>query len=150
MIIMRIYLDNCCYNRPYDDLSQLIVSFEAQAKLHIQNQIEKGEYELVSSEMLMFEVTQCPIEQRRDMIREYIELNSSVHVGPGSSEKVREMARVIMATGVKYKDACHVASAIIAECDYFISTDKRLLKYKSDVIRIVNPIEFISEMEGEL
>lgn len=147
---MRIYLDNCCYNRPYDDLSQLIVSLEAQAKLHIQNQIEKGEFELVSSEMLMFEVTQCPIEQRRDMIREYIELNSSVHVGPGSSEKVREMARVIMATGVKYKDACHVASAIIAECDYFISTDKRLLKYKSDVIRIVNPIEFISEMEGEL
>ena len=111
---------------------------------------KRSSIELVSSEMLMFEVTQCPIEQRRDMIREYIELNSSVHVGPGSSEKVREMARVIMATGVKYKDACHVASAIIAECDYFISTDKRLLKYKSDVIRIVNPIEFISEMEGEL
>ena len=38
---MRIYLDNCCYNRPYDDLSQLIVSLEAQAKLHIQNRIEK-------------------------------------------------------------------------------------------------------------
>lgn len=41
---MRIYLDNCCYNRPYDDLSQLIVSLEAQAKLDIQNQIEKVEY----------------------------------------------------------------------------------------------------------
>ena len=147
---MRIYLDNCCYNRPYDDLSQLIVSLEAQAKLHIQNQIENGEYELVSSEMLMFEVTQCPIEQRRDMIKEYIELNSSVHVGSGSTEKVREIARDIMETGVKYKDACHVASAIIAKCDYFISTDKRLLKYESDVIKIVNPIEFISEMEGEL
>ena len=146
---MRIYLDNCCYNRPYDDLSQLIVSLEAQAKLHIQNQIENGEYELVSSEMLMFEVTQCPIEQRRDMIKEYIELNSSVHVDSGSTEKVREIARDIMETGVKYKDACHVASAIIAECDYFISTDKRLLRYKSDVIKIVNPIDFISEMEGE-
>ncbi len=33
---MRIYLDNCCYNRPYDDLSQLTVSLEAQAKLFIQ------------------------------------------------------------------------------------------------------------------
>ena len=60
------------------------------------------------------------------------------------------MAREIMETGVKYKDACHVASAILAECSYFISTDKRLLKYKSDVIKIVNPIEFISEMEGDL
>ena len=100
--------------------------------------------------MLMFEVTQCPIEQRRDMIKEYIELNSSVHFGLGATKRVREMAHDIMETGVKYKDACHVASAIIAECDYFISTDKRLLKYKSDVIKIVNPIEFISEMEGEL
>lgn len=52
---------------------------------------DRHKYELVSSEMLMFEVTQCPIEQRRDMIREYIELNSSVHVGPSSSEKLREM-----------------------------------------------------------
>lgn len=34
---MRIYLDNCCYNRPYDDLSQFTVNLEAQAKLFIQN-----------------------------------------------------------------------------------------------------------------
>lgn len=58
------------------------------------------------------------------------------------------MANKIMETGVKYKDACHVASAIIAECDYLISTDKRLLKYKSDKIKLVNPIEFVGEMEG--
>jgi len=29
---LKIYLDNCCYNRPYDDQSQLKVSLEAQAK----------------------------------------------------------------------------------------------------------------------
>lgn len=28
---MRIYLDNCCYNRPYDDQSYLNVSLETQA-----------------------------------------------------------------------------------------------------------------------
>ncbi len=32
---LKIYLDNCCYNRPYDDQSQLKVSLEAQAKLEI-------------------------------------------------------------------------------------------------------------------
>ena len=29
--VMRIYLDNCCYNRPYDDQSYLNVSLETQA-----------------------------------------------------------------------------------------------------------------------
>ena len=33
---MRIYLDCCALNRPYDDLTQMTVNLEAQAKLHIQ------------------------------------------------------------------------------------------------------------------
>ena len=145
---MRIYLDNCCYNRPYDDLSQLTVSLEAQAKLFIQNKIKNGEYELATSEILRYEVANCPAEIRRAVINDFIEKHSSVHVGSDSTPKVRKMAREIMETGVKYKDACHVASAIIAECDYLISTDKRLLKYKSDKLKLVNPIEFVGEMEG--
>ena len=144
---VRIYLDCCCYNRPYDDLSRLTVSLEAQAKLHIQDEIKAGKYELATSEMLNFEVGNCPIEVRRDTITGYIEENSSVHVGPDSAGRVEEIAREIMRTGVKYKDACHVASAILSGCDYFISTDKRLLKYRSDKLKIVNPIEFLSEME---
>lgn len=38
---MRVYFDMCCYNRPYDDQSQIKVSLETQAKLHIQNLIHK-------------------------------------------------------------------------------------------------------------
>lgn len=54
-----------------------------------------------------------------------------------------------METGIKYKDACHVASAILAECSYFLTTDKRLLKYKDEKIKIMNPIDFLREMEGQ-
>ena len=54
-----------------------------------------------------------------------------------------------METGVKHKDAIHVASAIIAGCDCFLTTDIRLLKYKTDKIAIENPIDFIQRMEGE-
>jgi hypothetical protein len=35
----RIYLDNCCFNRPYDDRSNFNVHLEAQAKIFIQNEI---------------------------------------------------------------------------------------------------------------
>lgn len=42
-----------------------------------------------------------------------------------------------------------VAAAIYAKCDYFISTDIRLLKYQTDQIRLCTPIEFVTETEGE-
>jgi len=37
--IIKIYLDNCCYNRPYDDQTQLRIELETKAKLFIQQKI---------------------------------------------------------------------------------------------------------------
>ena len=37
----------------------------------------------------------------------------------------------------------YAACAILAHCDYMLTTDDRLLKYKSDKIKVVNPTEFI-------
>ena len=88
---MRIYLDNCSYNRPYDDFSQMTVNLEAQAKLHIQSWIRDGKFELVSSEILMAEVDASPFEVRRKGISEFINENSSIHVGSSNIFKVDEM-----------------------------------------------------------
>jgi hypothetical protein len=41
LIKNRIYLDNCCLNRPYDDLDNLNVQLEAEAKLFIQDEITR-------------------------------------------------------------------------------------------------------------
>lgn len=46
-----IYLDNCCYNRPYDDQSQIRINLETQAKLYIQKLIVDKKIELVYSYM---------------------------------------------------------------------------------------------------
>ena len=48
-----------------------------------------------------------------------------------------------MAGGIKTKDACHLACAEAAGCDYMLSTDDRLLKYKHSPVVLVNPVEFI-------
>ena len=146
---MRIYLDSCCYNRPYDNDSQLTIRLEAQSKLHIQNLVKDGLLTLVSSYMLTYECNQNPYEIRRDSISDYIRQYAKIYVGAELADQIEEMAADIMATGVKFKDACHVASAIYAGCAYFISTDKRLLKYKSSEIKLVTPIEFVSRLEGK-
>lgn len=146
---MRVYLDMCCYNRPYDDQSQIKVSLETQAKLHIQDQIQKKQLELVASYMLRYECGQNPYEMRRRAIMQFVNTHTAAYVGLERKGEIESMAAVIMNTGVKFKDACHVASAIYAGCKYFISTDKRLLKYQTDRIRLVTPIEFIAETEDE-
>ena len=60
---------------------------------------------------------------------------------------IRSEAVEIIKTGVKEMDAMQVASAIIGKSDYFLTTDKRLLKYSTEKIQIMNPIDFIRTLE---
>ena len=145
--MVRIYLDNCCYNRPYDDQERFDVALEAQCKLHIQEWIKAGKFSLVASYMLRYECNANPYEMRRNAIQEYIQENTSVYVGDERKKEVETRAAAIMATGIKFKDACHVAAAVFAGCEYFISTDKRLLKYKTSEIKMVTPVQFVMDME---
>ena len=146
---MKVYLDMCCYNRPYDDQSQMKVAMEAQSKLHIQNLIKEGKLELIGSYTLDYEVSRNPYEMRRKSIVQFIHDNMKGYVGVERDDTIRPMAEQLMENGVKEKDAYHVASAMYAGCDYFISTDVRLLKHKSDKIKLVTPIEFITETEAD-
>lgn len=147
---MRIYLDMCCYNRPYDDQSQLRVAMEAQSKLYIQKLIREGKLELIGSYILDYEVSRNPFEMRQKSIIRFMRDYMKGHVGSERASIIEPIAKEIMETGVKEKDALHVASAIYAKCDYFISTDIRLLKYKTDRIKLCTPIEFVTETEGNI
>ena len=45
----NVYLDNCCFNRPFDELSQLLVRLKTETVLFIQDEIKNGNIELVLS-----------------------------------------------------------------------------------------------------
>lgn len=62
---MRIYLDNCCFNRPFDDQKQIRIRLETEAKLNIQERILQKTIELAWSYILDFENEANPFEQRR-------------------------------------------------------------------------------------
>lgn len=70
-----------------------------------------------------------------------------VYVGIDQREEVEKLSNQIASTGVKEKDAIHIACAMLSKSDVFLSTDRRLLKYRTDKIRLLNPIEFIANME---
>ncbi len=104
--------------------------------------------ELVTSYVLDYENdNNCSI-QKKTLISRFMKEYSSFYVSNLREPEIRQIASSIMQTGVKEKDAYHVACAVLAECDYFISTDDRLLKYHSDKITLVSSGEFIRWTEG--
>ena len=44
-VIMRVYLDNCCYNRPFDPQTDLRVCLETMAKMRVQALMKDGSLE---------------------------------------------------------------------------------------------------------
>lgn len=145
---MRIYLDNCCYNRPFYDQFQLKISLETQAKLFIQESIKENKFQLVASYVLIYENAKNPYSGKKDSITKFLEENTDIFVDESFKNELGILAEKIMETGIKTADAHHIAAAILAKCDFLITTDKRMLKFKSDKIKIINPIEFL-EMAGE-
>lgn len=144
---MRIYLDNCCYSRPYDGQQQLKIQLETEAKLFIQSLVKLKAVKLVTSFVLMEEVTASSDAEKVQAVMSFINENSSAFVGSDLIGALTPMVANIMETGVKAKDATHLACAIIAKCDYFISTDKRLLNHTTDKIKLLNPIDFMKLWE---
>ena len=71
MAQIKVYLDNCTYNRPFDDQSQIRISLESQAKLYIQRLIINKELNLVYSYMSLFENSENPNPEHRNSIRDF-------------------------------------------------------------------------------
>jgi hypothetical protein len=65
---MRIYLDVCCLNRPFDDQSQERIRLEAEAILLILQHIRSGEWQMIGSEMITDEIEQTPDRHRRERL----------------------------------------------------------------------------------
>jgi predicted nucleic acid-binding protein len=136
----RLYLDNCSFNRPYDDQLLLKNYLEAEAKIHIQKEILQEAFELAWSYIMDYEISFNPFLDRKNQILKWKEI---AKVDIDFSENIDRMANEIMQEKIKPKDALHIACAIEAKCKYFITTDGKVLNKKVDEIIIINPIDFI-------
>jgi predicted nucleic acid-binding protein len=141
---VKIYFDNCCFNRPFDDQTQLKIFLEAQAKLYIQQLIIDGKYDLVWSYILDFENDQNPFDIRKNTIAQWKDISCLIIM---ENESIIEFAESLSAKGIKPKDALHMACAKEAGCEYFLTTDKKLLNAPVDGINVISPIELVERME---
>lgn len=146
---LRIYLDNCCFNRPFDDQKVTSIYLETQGKLLIQDLIRDGAVQLIWSFILDYENSANLDETARETIKEWrttcaeiIQLN----------EGILNMARRLSAMGFGKKDSLHLACARHGAVRYFITVDRGILKKENKVegMEIVSPIQFLEHLEEGL
>jgi len=145
---IRIYLDNCVFNRPFDDQTSIRIKLETEAKLYIQNKIFKNVIELVWSYILEYENEQNPFIERREAIKEWKNL---AVLDIEENEIILKRAKKLVTIGLKSKDALHIACAIEGKAEYFLTTDDKILKKGKHIkeIKIIDPIEFIKILEAK-
>jgi predicted nucleic acid-binding protein len=146
MAKIKIYFDNCTYNRPFDDQTQIRIALETEAKKHIQQLIVEKNIDLVYSYINRLENDDNPFTTRKNAINDFF-TNGVFYIDASHAEAVEEKAAVIMQGGIKPRDALHIACAIESNCDYFITTDKQLLRHTPNGIVVCTPIQFLDYFE---
>ena len=65
------------------------------------------------------------------------------------SDAVILQAHEIAARGLHATDALHIACAVAAGCDFFLTTDDLIMKKMQGFarVRVMNPVQFIVEVE---
>ena len=146
--ILRIYLDVCCLNRPFDDQRQDRIRLEAEAVLLIMGRCEAGAWQWLSSAVVEEEVNHTPSSERRSRVRQML---SGAHGTVALTDVAISRAQELKALGFRTYDALHLACAEQATVDIFLTTDDRVLRIATRhtaqlQVRVANPLAWLLEV----
>ncbi len=148
MNIPVIYLDTCSIQRLLDDKSQPRIYLEAEAILAVLQLVEAKELELLSSDVLGYEISKIPSINRQSEAKALLKLSSkNAPVKPST----KALSEQIITIGVKPFDALNAAVAIENNVRFFCTCDDKLLKKLRsldfrDNTKFVSPLELIVEV----
>jgi len=139
-------MDICCFNRPFDDLSQDRIYLEAEAVLSIISHCEKDKWVLVSSGAIDFELSKLPDIDRFEQIQTlYAVASNRIKL----TEQAEKRAAFFQQNGIKPLDSLHLALAETDKVDVFLTTDDRLLRMGKKlnlIIKVDNPVSWLMEV----
>jgi predicted nucleic acid-binding protein len=145
---LRVYLDVCCLNRPFDDQRQDRVRLEAEAVLLILGRCEAGAWQWLSSAVVEEEVDNTPSHERRSRVKSMLSgAQSTVTLTATAVTRAKEL----QAMGFRTYDALHLACAEQARVDVFLTTEDRVLRIATRhtaqlQVRVANPLEWLLEV----
>jgi predicted nucleic acid-binding protein len=144
----RIYLDMCCFKRPFDDQRQARIRREAEAVSTIIEQAELLRFELIRSPALLIENDANPREDRRLAAGIWLDRTT---VAVEHSPEVEVRARELCALGFAALDGLHVAYAEAAGARVLLTCDDRMAELGRrhvGILRtsIANPVDLEQEL----
>lgn len=144
---MKIYLDVCCLNRPFDDAAQDRVRIESEAVLTILSRCQSAEWILLSSEVVDIEISKIPDDERMWKVSFLSSISQSYIV---VDKDVKERAIELSEFNFKSFDALHIACAEKGGADVLLTTDDSLLNKASQQadalkVRLENPVTWLME-----
>jgi len=146
---MRVYLDTCCLNRPFDDQSQLRIRLESEAILFILARFAKPEWQWISSRVLLTEIGRNPDPDRRSQVQILAGLaDETVEISPQIANRAQDLEQL----GFHGFDALHIACAESSESDILLTTDDRMLRLSKRLtaglfVELENPLEWMQSDE---
>ena len=119
---------------------------ETEAKLEIQRRIKDKELELAWSYMLDYENHANPFAERREVIAPW---KHAATVDVEETPEVVHRAKGITGRGVQPTDSLHIACAMAAACDFFLTTDDLVVKKMRGYsgIAVMDPTQFVIEVQ---
>lgn len=155
---MNLYLDTNVYCRPFDNQNQKRIREEAEAFRELLDMIESRRVNLITSDVLGFEMEDIVDIEKREKVKSYLNLGR-LHIE--EDEKLMRFAEEIKdGSSLKAMDTLHLASACMGKARYFGTCDGSILNKKDNCekflcekgyeITIFNPIEIISQLRGRV
>jgi len=139
-------MDACCLNRPFDDLSQERVYFEAEAILYIVSRCDTGEWTLLSSGTIDFEISRTSDSEKREKVLSlYSSAKEHVNITIDTVARAKEFQKF----GIKYFDSLHLALAEESDAEVFLTTDDQLVKKAlraQATVKTLNPVKWLMEV----
>lgn len=146
---MRIYLDNCCLQRPLDNQTQPRIRVETEAVFAVLAIVRSGNVSLCNSEALAFEISRIPDATRR---AESVSMLSLATEQLLVTDSVEEMAVSYEKQGIRAMDAVHLALASMARVDYFCTCDDQLFRKASGLTglhcRVITLLNLVVELSS--
>jgi predicted nucleic acid-binding protein len=144
---MRLYLDTCCYNRPYDDQTQERIHLEGEAVLAIINKREQADDEIIGSPVLDIEIEQIGNVEKQEKVKNFYTqtINKKIEYNNDILKRVKELS---VQTKIRTFDRFHLSFAENAGVDVLLTTDNKFEKACSKLdlkINVMNPLDFLLE-----
>ncbi len=145
---MKIYLDVCCLNRPFDDQRNDRIKLESRAVGLILEGVEGKRFLLYASEIVFDEIENTPDQiKKHDMLSLCKDISEIIML----TEGIEVRGKQLYEKGFSAYDALHLACCEAAGVDVFLTVDdnliKRTVRLGNEIgVKVENPILWIKEM----